>query len=154
MATTTPKKKTRSELEAEVAHVLASSKHGSLIYRTLGSDGERWPSWLHSFKTTCGVYVIRDKSSGSALYVGSSKNRLYDTITRHFQQWKRRKNWWKGAYGAGHDPGMTYLRSRCEVAVRVVACGDQLDEESRLIAKLRPRDNLVEHPDGDEEIPF
>lgn len=152
-----PKRKSSSAtMDAEIAHILATSKGGSLIYHPLGGDNERWPGWLHAFKTACGVYSIRDKASGSVLYVGSSANRLYDTITRHFQTWGRKKGFWKGyKAGADHDPGMTYRRSRCEVAVRVVACGDHLDEEARTIQRLKPRDNLVMDPSGElEDAPF
>ena len=111
------------------------------------------PSGCASSASACGVYVIRQ--SGNVVYVGSSRKRLYDTVTRHFQQWKRRKQWWKGMHGAGHDPGITYNRARCEVAVRLLACGDELEEETRLIERLRPRDNLVGDPSGElEEAPF
>lgn len=126
-----------------------------LVYRTLGEDGDPWPPWLGELKHATGAYVIRDPATGRALYVGSSSARLYDTITRHFQQWRRKKKWWSGAYGAGHDPGLTYKRSRCHVAVRLTAKGDHLTAEADLIARLAPRDNLVERPDGrGEEAPF
>ena len=50
---------------------------------------------------------------------------------------------------------MTYQRARCTVAIRLVACGDETEVEAQLIERLRPRDNLVERPDGsEEEIPF
>jgi hypothetical protein len=35
-----------------------------------------------------GVYVIRE-IGGPIVYVGSSIARLYDTLTRHLQQWRR-----------------------------------------------------------------
>jgi len=124
-----------------------------LTYRSIGSSLGEWPAWIRALKTSSGVYAIRDRHTGRVLYVGSSGGRLYDTITRHFQQWHRTKNWWKGMYGAGHDPGLVYLRERCDVAVIVTAKGDHLTAEAQLISRLQPRDNLVEHPDG-EEIPF
>ena len=132
----------------------APSPTGSLsAYRELGSEGEAWPDWLRATRDACGVYVI--KQAGKVVYVGSSRKRLYDTVTRHFQRWARNKKWWSGAYGAGHDPGMTYQRARCTVAIRLVACGDETEVEAQLIERLRPRDNLVERPDGsEEEIPF
>jgi hypothetical protein len=50
---------------------------------------------------------------------------------------------------------MTYDRARVEVAVRVTRPGDALDEERRLIERLRPRDNLLGNPDAElEEAPF
>ena len=144
------------QLDREVAAFLAqkprlSSSRG-LSWRALGSEGDPWPAWLREYKSACGVYAIR--SGGTVLYVGSSKKRLYDTITRHFQQWKRKKKWWKGAYGAGHDPGLVYQRGRCEAAIATCACGAELEEEARWIERLQPRDNLVESPDGGDRIPF
>jgi hypothetical protein len=125
-----------------------------LSYRSLGSEGTEYPDWLTQLKKASGVYVIRDIPTDRVLYVGSSAGQLYGTITRHFQQWKRDKKWWSGAYGAGHDPGMTYRRGRVTVAVKITARGAHLAEEGRLIERLSPRDNLVEHPDGSEDAPF
>lgn len=126
-----------------------------MTYRSVGSEGDRYPAWLRELKTACGVYAIKHAATGRVLYVGSSRARLYATVTRHFQQWKRHKTWWKGAYGAGHDPGLVYQRGRVLVAVRLTVCGDHLIEEARWIERLRPRDNLVENPSGElEEAPF
>lgn len=111
-------------------------------------------------KTARGAYAIRDAKTKEVLYVGSSRNSMYGTITRHVQTWKRNKRWWSGSYGAGHDPGMTYKRAKCQVAVYLTPGGDHLAEEARLIELLKPRDNLVSHPDGRasehelEEAPF
>ncbi len=74
-------------------------------------------------------------------------------LTRHFQTWRRWKGFWKGQYGEGHDPGLTYPRDRVEVAVRLTRPGDALDEEMRLIQRLKPRDNLIGQPIEDE-VPF
>lgn len=135
-------------------HAQRKPERHHLVFHPIGSEGDPWPTWLHAYKKACGVYVIKEGSK--VVYVGSSKARLYDTVTRHFQQWKRHKNWWKGQYGAHHDPGLTYQRGRCQVAVKIVPCGQELTEEARLIDRLRPRDNITAHPDGggDEEIPF
>lgn len=151
-----PKRKTSAELDREIRGVLASSANRhSLTYHSIGSDADPWPAWLRAYGKACGVYVIRDKGSHSVLYVGSSKSKLYDTLSRHFQTWKRKKNFWKGISGAGHDPGLTYSRSHCDVAIRLTSCGAHLDEEAALIRKLRPRDNLVTDPSGDlEPAPF
>ena len=46
----------------------------------------------------------RARSSTSVRRAG----RLYDTLTRHFQTWRRWKGFWRGQYGEGHDPGLTY----------------------------------------------
>jgi hypothetical protein len=164
-------RKTKARLDEEIRELLSPStgrratrardaaRAGSAprtgAYLALGADGEPWPPWLTDLQDTSGAYVIRDAATRRPLYAGSAKNNLYSTITRHFQQWRRQKKWWKGQYGAGHDPGLVYDRSRCEVAIWVTAEERRLEKETQLILRLHPRDNLVEHPDGElEEAPF
>jgi hypothetical protein len=100
------------------------------------------------------VYVIRDVETHEIVYVGSSAGRLYDTLTRHFQRWRRYKGFWRGQYAEGHDPGLTYERDSVEVAIRLTTPNDSLDEEMRLIARLRPRDNLIGQAEEAEAVPF
>jgi hypothetical protein len=72
----------------------------------------------------------------------------------HFH-WRRYKGFWRGQFGEGHDPGLTYDRDSVEVATRITSPSTSLDEELRLIARLRPRDNLIGQPPvADEPIPF
>ena len=75
----------------------------------------------------------------------------------HFH-WRRAKKFWRGQYGGqDHDPGLTYDRARCTVAVRVLPAERAMDEEARLIARLRPRDNVIGQPEelgADEAVPF
>lgn|GEM_PF-1312796 len=126
-----------------------------LTYRPIGSSSERYPDWLREHKGSSGVYVIRERSSAGkpvVVYVGQSQTgKLYETLTRHFQQWRRSKGYWRGQYAEGHDPGLTFDRNRVEVAVRVTDASDALDEEARLIRRLRPRDNILGQP---EDVPF
>jgi hypothetical protein len=61
-------------------------RNGGLVYRPVGSSGDRYPAWVRELDGKSGVYVIRDANSHDVLYVGSSSTRLYDTLTRHFQQ--------------------------------------------------------------------
>lgn len=133
-------------------------RHG-LTWHWIGSEGDPWPEWLRAYKSACGVYVI--KEAGTIVYVGSSHRRLYDTITRHFQQWKRTPRGRRAAkynyhrtHETDHDPGMVYRRDKCQIAVYTVACGSQLEEEARLIDRYKPRDNMVANPDGLEDTPF
>jgi hypothetical protein len=70
----------------------------------------------------------------------------------HFH-WRRWKGFWSGQYAEGHDPGLTYPRGACEVAIRVTSAADALDEEARLIRRLRPRDNVIGQPSL-EDVPF
>ena len=129
------------------------ARNGAFTYRPVGAPGEPYPQWVRDLKDKSGVYVIRE--DGETVYVGSSVGRLYDTLTRHFQTWRRWKGFWKGQYGEGHDPGLTYARDAVEVAVRVTKPDQALDEEARLIRRLRPRDNLLGQPVEElEEAPF
>lgn len=131
------------------------ARNASLVYRAIGASGEPYPEWVRALDGRAGVYVIRDRASREIVYVGSSAGRLYDTLTRHFQQWRRYKGFWRGQYGEGHDPGLTYERDSVEVAVRLTSSSRSLDEEMRLIRRLAPRDNLIGQSDAaDEAIPF
>jgi hypothetical protein len=127
-------------------------RNGSLSYRPIGRRGDPYPDWVRSLKGKSGVYVIRER--GVIVYVGQSgANRLYETLTRHFQTWRRTKDFWKGGYAEGHDPGLTYDRASAEVAVRTTSAEKALDEEARLIQRLKPRDNLLGQPELDD-VPF
>lgn len=131
------------------------ARNAGFVYRPVGASGEAYPDWVRALKGKAGVYVIRDSESREIVYVGSSAGRLYDTLTRHFQTWRRWKGFWKGQYREGHDPGLTYERDSVEVAVRLTSPAKSLEEEMRLIARLRPRDNLIgQREEADEQIPF
>jgi len=135
------------------APVEVALRNAGLVYRAVGDRGDPYPAWLRRVRGQSGVYVIRE-TGGAILYVGqSSTGRLYETATRHFQEWRRWKSFWSGQYAQGHDPGLTYDRASVEVAVRVTSPDAALDEEARLIRRLRPRDNLVGQPEL-EEAPF
>src|SRR5262245_55239978 len=132
-------------------------------YRPIGRGGERYPDWLRALRGKSGVYVIRERQrdgSNPVVYVGESHaGRLYQTLTRHFQIWRRHKKFWSGQYtgSQSHDPGLTYHRARCTVAVRVLPAERAMHEEARLIARVRPRDNLIGQPDeaaDNEVVPF
>jgi hypothetical protein len=140
----------------------AELRNAGLTYRPLGATGERYPNWVRALDGKSGVYVIREiqrDGSTETVYVGESHSaRLYDTLTRHFQTWRRSKKFWTGQYGGqGHDPGLTYARDRVTVAARVLSPARAIAEETRLIARLRPRDNLLKQPIEDSEqdaVPF
>ena len=130
-------------------------RNGALVYHPVGERGEPYPDWLRALRGSSGVYIIRDRATREIIYVGeSSTGRLYATLTRHFQGWRRWKGFWRGQYAEGHDPGLTYPRGACEVAVRVTSPADALNDEARLIRRLRPRDNVIGQPTDEEAIPF
>ncbi len=126
-------------------------RNGGFTYRPVGAAGEPYPEWVRALRGKSGVYIIRDKASGETLYVGESHTgKLHETLTRHFQKWRRWKGFWRGQFGEGHDPGLSYERDSVEAAVRFVSARRAVDEEARLIQRLSPRDNIR----GQEEAPF
>jgi hypothetical protein len=137
-------------------------RNASLSYRPIGASGS-YPDWIRALRGKSGVYIIRERQrdgTNPVVYVGESHaDRLYQTLTRHFQTWRRHKKFWSGQYtgSLSHDPGLTYNRARCTVAFRVLPSDRALTEEARLIARLRPRDNLIGQPEdfaAEEALPF
>lgn len=130
-----------------------ATRNAGLAYRRVGESGAPYPEWLRRVRGSSGVYVIRERG-GPIVYVGqSSAGKLYETLTRHLQGWRRYKGFWKNHYAEGHDPGLTYDRASVEVAVKVTSANAAIDEEARLIRRLRPRDNLLGQVEL-EEAPF
>lgn len=131
-------------------------RNGRLAFRRVGERGEAYPDWVQDLRGKSGVYIIRERQAdGSApiVYVGSSSaDRLHETLTRHFQTWRRWKGFWRGQYGEGHDPGLTYDRGAAEAAVVITPAQHALELESRFIRRLQPRDNLLGQ--AEESIPF
>ena len=133
-----------------------------LIYRPVGTTGERYPAWIRALDGKSGVYVIKEvqrDGTEQIVYVGESHTgRLYDTLTRHLQTWRRHKTFWREQFGGqAHDPGLTYPRHRVLIAARVLSPERAMAEETRLIRTLRPRDNLLKQPDdisAEDVVPF
>jgi hypothetical protein len=140
----------------------AELRNAGLIYRPVGTTGERYPAWIRALDGKSGVYVIKEVQRDGAeqiVYVGESHTgRLYDTLTRHLQTWRRRKTFWRDQFGGqAHDPGLTYPRHRVLIATRVLSPARAMAEETRLIRTLRPRDNLLKQPDdvaAEDVVPF
>ncbi len=135
----------------------AALRNAGLVFRSVGSPGEPYPKWVRQLRGQSGVYFIRERSAdgneAELVYIGQSQaGRLYETLTRHFQAWRRVKGFWKG-YGGGSDPGMTYAREHVEVAVRITSPSRSLEEEARFIRSMRPRDNVLGLPD-EADPPF
>jgi hypothetical protein len=132
------------------------------VFRPVGKPGEVYPAWLAPFRNASGVYLI--KVDRRLVYIGESHTgNLLRTLTRHFSTWKRSKLWWAGLNrGHGEEPGATYPRARCTVAVEVTAPDAAPLREAELIARLAPRDNVrlaVDLPRGaavaiGSEVPF
>jgi hypothetical protein len=134
-----------------------SLRNGRLRFRPVGSRGEPYPPWVQDLRGASGVYIIRERQpdgSTPIVYVGESHTgRLHETLTRHFQAWRRWKTFWRDQYTEGHDPGLTYERGACEAAAMTTSPADAVDFEARLIRRLRPRDNLVGNGATDD-VPF
>ena len=132
--------------------------NGRLTFRSVGARDEPYPQWVQDLRGHSGVYVIRERQpdgSNPIVYVGESHTgRLHETLTRHFQTWRRWKNFWRGQYAEGHDPGLSHERDACEAAAIATAPRHAIEMEARLIRRLRPRDNLLGQADEAEAIPF
>ena len=91
-----------------------------------------------------GVYGILDRRSRKVLYVGESHTgRLYDTITRHFRQWRIGFN-----DGRGRRRGGTmYDRDQVLVIFAVTPPAAAADVQFAEIQRLRPRDNEIDCAD-------
>ncbi len=138
-----------------VADAATSPRNGTLsAYRQIGDRGEPYPEWVRRLRGESGVYVIRE-IDGPIVYVGSSVGRLYETLTRHFQTWRRYKGFWRGQFAEGADPGLTYARSAVEVAIKTTSPDAAHAEELRTIRRLQPRDNQIGQPELElEDAPF
>jgi len=78
----------------------AEARNAALKYRPVGASGEPYPDWVRALDGKSGVYIIReiqDDGTPVTVYVGESHaGRLYQTLTRHFQTWRRAKKFWAG----------------------------------------------------------
>ncbi len=148
---------------AHLAHLLtrpepspAAPRNAALAFQPVGSAGEPYPAWLQAARGHSGVYLIREhQADGTApiVYVGSSnKDRLYETVTRHFQAWRRGKGFWEGQYTENHDPGLTYDRATVTVALVITAPDDARPLEYDTIHDLSPRDNLLGQRSIDDAV--
>lgn len=137
---------------------LAASTGARLVYRPIGASGEAYPAWVRELRGKSGAYVIKAVGvfSSTIVYVGESHSgRLYETMTRHFQGWSRQKGFWAGLFvQSDNDPGTTYDRAACEVAVRIASPGRAVELQAELIRKLKPRDNVLSGASADDDPPF
>jgi hypothetical protein len=86
-----------------------------------------------------GVYMIADRRTGQILYVGESHTgRLYDTLTRHFREWRIPRG--RGAHGRLVG-GTQYDREKVDVAFMELPADRAEAVQYDLIRELSPRDN-------------
>jgi hypothetical protein len=111
--------------------------------------GQRYPDWIRGLKDANGAYIIYELPSRAIVYIGEShSDRLYGTLTRHFQHWS--PDW--------DTSGPTYDRADVHVAVVVVPRTHAYRLQNDLICALgSPRDNRVicgaDDPDRDPDDP-
>ena len=80
------------------------ARNAGFLYRPIGASGDAYPGLdpraeRQSRRLRHPRRSTRARSSTSARRAGA----LYDTLTRHFQTWRRYKGFWRGQYGEGHD---------------------------------------------------
>ena len=115
-------------------------------FRAVGAY-RRFQPWVRALQGASGVYIIR-AVAGTILYIGESHTgRLYETLTRHFQDWN------------GQTAGPSYHRGRVEAAVALVPAEHAVAVQNALIASHAPEDNRRIAPvdivnEGGEEVPF
>ena len=91
-----------------------------------------YPDWIRALRKRSGAYLIHEHGARHISYIGeSSTNRLYSTLTRHFQQWTNKYN----------TAGATYDRADVEVAVIVVPAEHANFLQNELTCTLGPTDN-------------
>lgn len=126
-----------------------------LQWASLGRRGDRYPVDLRALDASSGCYILRSVATREVLYVGESHDgRLYQTITRHLQQWRRAKRFWVEQYGRPHDPGVTYARASVSLVVLVLPAAQAYEAQARLIRTLKPRDNILEQLPEVDALPF
>ena len=102
-------------------------------------DPSRFAAWVRDTRGYSGVYLIRSRDGGwlgggpteprEIVYIGESHTaRLYETLTRHFQQWSSPSN-------------VVYERERVDVSIALLDGADAIAEQDRQILRWTPRDN-------------
>lgn len=127
-----------------------------LRFRSVGDSGEPYPPWVRALVGRSGVYVIRERIGRrpQIVYVGESHtDRLYETMTRHFQAWRRLGK------QRSDFPGVTYPRERCDAAAVITAPDEAFALQNEYIGALGPRDNVqgalqVGRADVEDVVPF
>lgn len=98
-------------------------------------DSWRYPAWIRGLRRANGVYIFRERRSSEIVYVGEShSDRLYSTLTRHFQSWTDKYD----------TAGMTYARDEVDIAVIIVPKTHAAHLQNEFICALLPRDNRLQ----------
>lgn len=104
------------------------------------NKGGGYHSKLLKLQRASGVYAIWS-TSGKLLYIGESHTgQLYDTITRHFRDWRVAADDAQGRRRGGHE----YKRGGVKVAVYTTEPGAAQDVQLDFIRAMNPRDNVLD----------
>lgn len=95
-------------------------------------DPRRFASWVLELRGKSGVY--RFASGNQTLYVGSAVGDLYNTLTRHVQEWNRRRG--------GPSPGHVFDRFNIKAEAEVTHGDNARLAEEIWINEFRPVLNL------------
>lgn len=87
-------------------------------------------------KNVSGVYLIKNKSTGKIVYVGSSRTQLKKTIFRHFQKWEE-----------NGEKRKTYPKFGYKIRIILSSPSQAERLERYFIAKLNPKDNKNKYKD-------
>lgn len=102
-------------------------------FASIGDAGS-YPDWIRGLRHVSGVYLIHSQYLDAIAYIGEShSDRLYSTLTRHFQEWSN-------AYDTA---GATYERHDVEVAIVVVPAEHALYLQNEMICALDPVENRL-----------
>lgn len=121
-----------------------------LILESVVDEGnpKKFAPWVRALYGKNGVYAIFSKKGREfiAEYVGvSSAQKLYGTLTRHFQNWDRNKG--------DQMTGPVFDRHRVLVAIEIIPNKfEALEREQEWIAALEPVLNQKIEISPDEEI--
>jgi hypothetical protein len=120
----------------------ANNPHAWSAYRDLGRPGAPYPAWVQATKGRNGVYAIRH--GAELVYVGEShSDRLYETLTRHFQRWT-----------CDDQRCNTYPRSAVTVSVITTSAAEAPTLQAHTILEREPRDNVYETEESPTDAPF
>lgn len=98
-----------------------------------------------------GLYAIVGPR-GAILYIGESHTgRLYDTITRHFRDWRIEPG--TDAQGRRRG-GTTYNRDQVRVIYLICNADEAQQRQYEAIQRLGPRDNIIDGSAAGDGIPI
>ncbi len=126
-------------MEAKLQSLSFDYAHSPALERIDGKN--QYDQWVRDLKGRSGVYAIYSTKTGKCLYVGESHTgRLYDTLTRHFREW--RVDHARDRQGRRFG-GTMYSAATVEVAVVTCKPSEAAELQDEAILFLEPQDNSI-----------